>query len=132
MVHPRTGVVLHPSGGALGKLILPFQLGVGGRMGPGTQWMSWISRTDWVRAVRFLIEAPSVSGPVNLTAPEPATNATFTATLGRVLRRPTVMPVPTAALQLAFGEMATWTILASQRALPRVLERAGFQWKHLR
>lgn len=130
VVHIRTGLVLSPDGGALGKMILPFKAGVGGRMGSGRQWMSWISRTDWVRAVRFAIESPGLSGAVNLTGPEPVTNATFTSTLARILRRPAVMPVPAFALKAVFGEMAEGTILASQRVMPRALEAAGFQWKH--
>lgn len=126
----RTGIVLNPDGGALGKMILPFKAGLGGELGPGTQWMSWISRTDWVRAVQFIIGAPGISGAVNLTAPEPVTNSTFAETMGNVLHRPTLMPVPAFGLTLLYGEMAEGTILASQRVLPRVLEGAGFAFSH--
>lgn len=126
VVHLRTGIVLSPRGGALGKMMLPFQAGVGGRLGSGRQWMSWISRHDWIRAVQFLLRSPGVGGAVNLTAPEPATNATFTSTLGRVLRRPAVVPVPAVALRMIYGEMADAALLASQRVLPHALERAGF------
>ncbi len=130
VVKIRTGLVLSPDGGALGKMLLPFKLGVGGRIGAGTQWMSWISREDWVRAVAFILERPGISGAVNLAGPEPVTNATFASTLGRILRRPAVMPVPAFAVRALFGEMAEGTILASQRVLPKVLERAGFQFAH--
>lgn len=130
VVHLRTGIVLNPGGGALGKMLLPFQSGVGGRLGNGAQWMSWISREDWIGAAHFALQSPGVHGAVNLTAPEPVTNATFTSTLGRVLHRPTVAAVPAFALRALFGEMATATIFASQRATPRVLEGAGFQFAH--
>ena len=126
----RTGLVLNPEGGALGKMIGPFKAGLGGTLGPGTQWMSWISRTDWVRAVQFIIGTPEISGPVNLTAPGPVTNSIFTSTLGLVLGRATVMPVPAFGLTLLYGEMAEGTILASQRVMPRVLEAAGFDFSH--
>ncbi|MBX3174293.1 MAG: TIGR01777 family oxidoreductase [Gemmatimonadaceae bacterium] len=126
----RTGVVLNPGGGALGKMLLPFQAGVGGKLGSGKQWMSWISREDWVGAVQFALMHDSLSGPVNLVAPEAATNATFTSTLARVLGRPALIPVPEFALGAVFGEMARGTILASQRAQPTVLTRAGFAFEH--
>ena len=130
VVHLRTGIVLNPGGGALGKMLLPFQAGVGGRLGSGKAWMSWISREDWIGAVHFALQTPSVAGPVNLTAPEPVTGATFAAALARVLRRPALFPVPELALTAIFGEMARNTILASQRALPKALERAGFRFAH--
>ncbi len=130
VVHLRTGVVLNPEGGALGKMLLPFQLGVGGRLGPGTQWLSWISRHDLVRAMLFAVESPELSGPVNATAPEPVTNATFASTLGRVLRRPAALPAPTFALRAVYGRMAVETILASQRVRSRALEAAGFAFTH--
>jgi uncharacterized protein len=126
----RFGVVLSPRGGALGKLLLPFRMGVGGRVGSGRQWMSWVSHTDAVRAIRFALENEQLDGACNVTAPNPATNADFTRALGRALHRPTPFPVPAAALRLAFGEMADATLLASQRALPRRLEAAGFAFRH--
>lgn len=130
VVYLRTGIVLNPGGGALGKMLLPFQAGVGGRLGSGKQWMSWISREDWIGAVHFALQSAGVSGALNLTAPEPVTNATFTEMMGRVLHRPTVFPVPAFALTTLFGEMARGTILASQRALPKALEQAGFTFAH--
>jgi len=130
VVHIRTGIVLNPAGGALGKMLLPFQAGVGGRLGSGKQWMSWISREDWIGAVYFLLQREGLEGVFNLTAPEPVTNATFTEAMGRVLHRPTVLPVPAFALTTIFGEMARGTILASQRAVPKALEGAGFEFAH--
>jgi len=126
VVHLRTGIVLSPNGGMLERLLLPFKLGVGGRLGSGEQWLSWIAIADYVEALVFLLDADAVSGPVNLVAPNPATNAEFTAALGRVLGRPTVLTVPKVAMSLAFGEMADDTILASQRVRPRRLLEAGF------
>ncbi|MBL8997176.1 MAG: TIGR01777 family oxidoreductase [Gemmatimonadales bacterium] len=130
VVHLRTGIALNPRGGALGKMLLPFQLGVGGRLGSGHQWMSWISLHDLVRAFRFVMETPSISGPVNATAPEPVTNRTFTATLARVLKRPALVPVPAFALRALLGEMADGTVLASQRVRATVLAGAGFRFEH--
>ena len=130
VVLARTGIVLNPAGGALAKMLLPFQLGAGGRLGAGTQWMSWISREDYVGAVHHALQTPSVEGPMNVVAPEPVTNATFTGTLGRILRRPTLAAVPTFALRAMFGEMADGTVLASQRVRPTVLERSGFRFLH--
>jgi hypothetical protein len=128
----RTGVVLGGDGGALGRLLLPFRFGVGGRIGSGRQWMSWISREDAVRAIRFALDTPALSGPVNVTAPEPVRNREFAKTLGRVLRRPSVFPVPASVLKLIFGEMATNTILADQRVVPKRLAGAGFVFRHPR
>lgn len=125
----RTGIVLHPSGGVLQRLSPIFSLGGGGKIGSGKQWMSWIARTDWVRAVRFLMDANGAGG-VNVVAPDPATNAEFTETLGRVLKRPTLMTVPEFAVRLAFGEMGEATVLASQRVLPERLLGAGFQFQY--
>ncbi len=130
VVHLRTGVVLDPDGGALAKMLLPFRLGIGGPLGGGRQWMSWISREDFERVVEFAIATRDVEGPVNAVAPEPVTNATFAATLGRVLRRPAVIPVPALALVSLYGEMARGTILASQRVRPRALQDAGFAFRH--
>ena len=128
----RTGIVLGRAGGALARLLPPFRWGVGGRIGSGRQWMSWISLEDTVRAIRFAMETSAVRGAVNLVAPEPVRNAEFTGTLARVLRRPAFLPVPAAALKLVFGSMATNTILADQRGAPKRLAGAGFEFRHPR
>lgn len=130
VVHARTGIVLSPAGGALAKMLPPFQFGAGGRLGSGKQWMSWISREDWIGAVHHAMQTPSVSGPMNAVAPEPVTNATFTETMGRILHRPTLAAVPAFALRALFGAMADGTILASQRVRPSVLEASGFRFLH--
>ncbi len=127
-VQLRFGIVLSASGGALGKMLLPFKLGAGGQLGSGTQWMSWIGIHDLVRVVLLAIDTESMSGAYNATAPQPVTNAEFTATLGRVLHRPAIMPVPGFSLKLMFGEMAVSAMLASQRVLPARLEAAGFRF----
>jgi uncharacterized protein (TIGR01777 family) len=127
-VQLRFGIVLGLGGGVLAKMLPPFRMGVGGRLGAGTQWMSWISLHDLVRVIRYAIDNSALSGPVNTVAPQPVTNAEFTATLGRVLRRPAVVPVPAVALRALFGEMAGLTMLASQRVRPSHLEQAGFQF----
>jgi uncharacterized protein (TIGR01777 family) len=129
VVHLRFGVVLGPEG-ALKKMLPIFKLGLGGRLGwgrhGGQQWMSWISLGDAVRAMLFAIKTATLSGPVNLTAPEAVTNAEFTRALGRALHRPAVMPVPAFALRLMFGEMADEALLGSTRAVPGKLVEAGF------
>jgi uncharacterized protein (TIGR01777 family) len=125
----RFGIVLSPDGGALAKMLPAFRLGVGGRLGSGAQWMSWIGLHDLIRVIRFAIESDDMSGAVNAVAPEPVTNAVFTATLGRVLRRPALLPVPAFALRALFGEMAGLTMLASQRVIPTRLAHAGFQFE---
>jgi uncharacterized protein (TIGR01777 family) len=124
----RTGLVLG-SGGLLARMLPIFRLGVGGRLGSGRQYQPWISLTDEVDAIRFLVTAP-VSGPVNLTAPTPVTNTEFTAELGRVLHRPAVLPVPGPALWVVLGEFARVGVLAGQRAVPAVLTAAGFSFTH--
>lgn len=124
----RTGLVLARDGGVLTKFLLPFRLGIGGRLGSGDQWMSWIALADYVEAIGFLIRTESIVGPVNLTAPTPVTNAEFTRTLGIVLRRPALIPVPRFALKLAMGEMAEDTALASQRVRPRRLLENTFSF----
>jgi uncharacterized protein (TIGR01777 family) len=126
----RTGIVLSPAGGALQKMLTPFKLGLGGRVGSGSQWMSWIALDDWVRAAQFVISEDAVSGPVNLVAPSPVPNAEFTTTLARVLGRPTLGIVPERAVDLLFGEMGRATLLASQRVHPRRLVGAGFEFAH--
>lgn len=126
VVHLRTGLVLAREGGVLAKMLLPFRLGLGGPLGNGRQWMSWIALEDHVRAVRFLMRAAEVSGAVNLVAPAPVMQREFARVLGRVLGRPVVLPVPRFVLELALGEMADGALLASQRVQPGRLERAGF------
>ena len=126
----RSGVVLSAKGGALQKQLLPFKLGIGGRLGTGRQYLSWIAMTDHLAATRHVLATESLRGPVNVTA-VPVTNAEFTAALGRVLRRPPVMPVPTAALHLLFGrEMVSEMMLAGQRVLPAALEASGFRLRY--
>jgi uncharacterized protein (TIGR01777 family) len=113
-------------------MLAPFRFGVGGRIGSGRQWLSWIALDDALDAIRFLIGEPGLSGAFNVTAPEPVTNRDFTRVAGRVLHRPTFFTVPPIALRLMFGEMADRTLLASQRALPRRLLDAGFTFRHAR
>jgi uncharacterized protein len=129
VVHPRFGIVLSPAGGALGRMLLPFRLGFGGVLGPGTQYMSWIALDDVVAVVHHLLDRTSLEGPVNTVAPEPVTNATFTRTLGRVLDRPTLLPAPAFALRLALGEMADATLLSSARVRPERLLEAGYRFR---
>ena len=126
----RIGVVLSRSGGALARMLLPFRLGLGGRLGSGRQFMSWIALDDLISAIRFAIDTPTLSGPVNATAPEAVTNEVFTRTLGRVLGRPTLLPVPAFALRLAVGQMADEALLSSVRVRPRKLEDSGFSFRH--
>ena len=127
----RSGVVLTAKGGALKKQLLPFKLGIGGRLGRGTQWLSWISLEDEVAAIRHLLTTETANGPVNVTSPQPVTNAEFTATLAKVLKRPAFMPVPTPALHVLFGkEMTKEMLLGGQRVLPDVLDHSGFTFAH--
>lgn len=131
VVHPRIGIVLAANDGALAKMKTPFSLGVGGRIGDGRQYMSWISLDDVVEALLFALEREDVVGPVNLTAPHPVTNAEFTRALGHVLKRPTILPVPKFALRLGAGsEMADEMLLGGSNVIPRALETHGFRWKH--
>jgi uncharacterized protein (TIGR01777 family) len=124
----RTGVVLSRDGGALPRMLLPFRFGVGGRIGNGRHWLSWIDLDDMVRGIRFLIEHPEIRGPVNMVAPNPVTNREFTATVSEVMKKPALFPVPAFVLKAIFGEMAKETILGSQRAVPSVLVGAGFEF----
>ena len=130
VVHLRFGVVLDRRGGALAKMLPPFRFGLGGRLGSGRQWMSWISLRDVVRAALFLMEHDDLAGCFNLTAPNPVTNRTFTNALGHALHRPAILPVPEFALRAAFGAMADEGLLASCRALPSRLQQAGFIFEH--
>ena len=126
----RIGFVLSPRGGGLARMLPPFRMGLGGKVGSGRQWMSWISITDVVGAILHALATESLSGAVNAVAPHPVTNAEFTRTLGRVLGRPTIFPLPGFAARLAFGEMADVLLLASQRVQPGKLQLSGFQFRH--
>jgi uncharacterized protein (TIGR01777 family) len=130
VVHLRIGMVLDQSGGALARMRLPFRLGLGGRLGSGRQWLSWIHRDDLVAAIAFALATASLRGPVLAVAPEPVTNREFTRALGRALHRPAFLPVPAFALRLLLGAMADELLLASQRAVPRALAAAGFRFDH--
>ncbi|GAB1690313.1 TIGR01777 family oxidoreductase [Krasilnikovia sp. M28-CT-15] len=125
----RTGMPLDAHGGLLKPQLLPFRLGIGGKLGGGGQWVPWIALADWLDAIEMLLERADIAGPVNVVGPEPVTNAAFTAAFGRVLHRPTLMQIPGAALRLALGGLAD-EALRSQRVLPAVLRRAGFTWQH--
>lgn len=129
VVHARTGVVLSGEGGLLGRLLPVFRLGLGGRLGSGRQWMSWISLTDQIAALRFILH-DGISGPVNLTAPAPVTNAEFARALGRAVHRPAPFIVPAPVLRLALGEFADEGVLVGQRVLPDRLAKAGFTFRH--
>jgi uncharacterized protein (TIGR01777 family) len=126
----RFGIVLTPQGGALAKLLPVFRAGLGGRMGDGRQWMSWVSVDDAIGAILHVIENPQCSGPVNTVAPVPVTNAEFTMTLGEILHRPTVFTVPASILRLGLGAMADETLLESARALPTKLAATGYRFRH--
>ena len=128
-VHTRFGIILDDQGGALAKMLTPFRMGIGGRVGNGKQWMSWIALDDVVSGLKFLIGETSTRGPVNFVAPNPVNNAEFTKTLGRVLSRPTLFPVPEFGARLAFGEMADALLLSSQRVEPAVLKSKNFQFR---
>jgi uncharacterized protein (TIGR01777 family) len=130
VVHTRSGIVLSPDGGALKKQLPLFKLGLGGRFGSGRQWVSWMAIDDEVAAMMHLLTA-DVAGPVNLTSPHPVTNAEFTKTLGAVLHRPTVLPIPSLGPKLLVGsELAHVLLYESKRVVPRVLEASGFQFRH--
>ncbi len=128
VVNLRLGMVLDPRGGALRRMLLPFRLGLGGRLGHGRQWVAWITLADLLGAVRFVLEREDLAGPVLAVAPAPVTNRAFTAALAAALHRPAFLPAPAFALRLAFGEMADALLLASQRARPRRLLDAGFRF----
>ncbi len=126
----RTGIVLSKEGGALGTMLMPFKLGVGGVVGSGKQWMSWISLEDEIAIINYAIENENIRGAVNAVAPNPVTNEVFTKTLGEVLYRPTFLPLPEFAVSMVFGEMGDALLLASTRVLPKRLEEAGFEFKY--
>lgn len=127
VVSVRTGHVLDPRGGLLKRILTPFKLGVGGKLGSGQQWMSWIHLDDMANLLQFAMEKP-VSGPMNAVSPDPVTNAEFTRALASQLHRPAIFPVPRFALNLMFGEMAD-VIMGSQRVLPKTAESAGFRFR---
>ena len=129
VVHLRFGVVLSSDGGALKQMLPVFRAGLGGRLGSGRQWMSWISLSDLVRAISHVLRTDALEGPVILVAPIPVMNKEFTRALGHALRRPAVLPVPSFALRAAFGEMADAALLASTRAIPERLAASGFHFE---
>lgn len=126
----RTGIVLGRGGGALKSMLLPFRLGLGGRLGSGRQWMSWIHRDDLVGLILWALEKPDVHGAVNGTAPHPVTNRAFTRALGQAVHRPAIFPVPGFVLRLMMGELADELLLASQRVLPKVAESGGYEFRY--
>ena len=130
VVHPRFGMVIHPAGGALERMLPPFRLGLGGHLGNGQQWMSWISRDDAIGVVRAALANESMNGPVNATSPNPVRNSEFTHLLAAALHRPAVAAVPAFALELMFGELAREALLASQRMVPARLQELGFSFEH--
>ena len=129
VVRLRLGVVLSKRGGALKKMLLPFRLGLGGRIGDGRQWMSWVALADVVGAIEFALANETLRGAANLVAPEPALNRDFTKTLAKVLHRPAIFPVPKLAVHVLFGEMGDTLLLASQRVEPRKLRAAGYRFR---
>jgi hypothetical protein len=126
----RFGVILAGDGGALGKMLLPFRLGAGGRLGNGEQWMSWIDRDDAIRLILWAIDRGEARGVYNVTAPEPVRNREFTRALGTALHRPAVLPAPAFALKLLFGEMAGEMLLGGQRVLPVRAASEGFTFQY--
>jgi uncharacterized protein (TIGR01777 family) len=130
VVHLRTGLVLSAKGGAMGKMLLPFKFGIGGKIGSGHQYWSWISLDDICAVIVHCIDAPGLHGPVNAVSPSPVTNLEFTKTLGRVLGRPTIFPLPAFAARLVLGEMADALLLSSARVEPSKLMASRFVYKH--
>jgi uncharacterized protein (TIGR01777 family) len=130
VVNTRIGVVLSPKGGALAKMLLPFKLGVGGKIGNGRQYWSWVSLDDLVGIITHALMTESLRGPVNAVSPNPVTNLEFTKTLGRVLGRPTIFPMPAFAARLALGEMADELLLSSARVVPTKLQESRYQFRH--
>ncbi len=126
----RLGVILTKQGGIMGSMLMPFKLGLGGKVGAGNQVMSWVAMDDVVSAISFILSHQTLRGPINVVAPRPVTNAEFTKTLGRVLSRPTFMAMPTFAARLAFGEMADEMMLSSTRVAGKVLNDAGFRFQY--
>lgn len=130
VVNLRIGMVLDGQGGGLAKMLLPFKLGAGGILGDGQQYMSWVSLADVVGVIEFALQNEALKGPVNTVAPQAVTNYEFTKTLGKVLHRPTIFPMPAAAAKIVFGEMAEALLLASTRVEPKALISAGYAFKH--
>jgi uncharacterized protein (TIGR01777 family) len=128
--HLRTGIVLSPKGGALGAMLLPFKLGLGGRTGDGRQWMSWIDVQDMVGAIHHILKNDLIQGPVNMVAPRPVTNVEFATTLASVLSRPAIFPMPAFAAKLAFGEMGEELLLSSQKVEPGKLISSGYPFRY--
>jgi len=129
-VHPRLGVVLAKQGGALGQMLPIFRFALGGPLGNGSHWMSWISIEDTVRALVYMIENDTIADPVNLVAPEPVRNKHFTQTLASALKRPAIFRVPKFAMRLAYGQLADEALFASQRVQPKALLDSGFSFTH--
>jgi len=130
VLNTRFGVILDAHGGALAKMLPPFRAGLGGKIGSGKQWMSWIALDDVVGALKFALTNEALGGPVNFVAPNPVTNAEFTKTLGRVLSRPTLFPIPAFGVRLLFGEMGEALLLAGQRVAPKRLMTEGYQFQY--
>jgi uncharacterized protein (TIGR01777 family) len=130
VVRVRFGIILARHGGALPKMMLPFRFGLGGKLGTGEQWMSWITLQDVTSMLRFALENAAVSGAVNVVSPQPVRNAEFTEALGLAMRRPAALAAPAFALRLAMGEMAGTMLLASQRAMPAAMQKIGFHFQH--
>ena len=131
VVLPRFGIILAKQGGALPKMMLPFRLGVGGRIASGQQWMPWVALDDVVDIIKFVLSTRDVSGPVNVVAPEPVRNVEFTQALAEALHRPALFPTPAIALKLALGpEMTEALLLSSHRVVPAALTRAGYRFLH--
>jgi uncharacterized protein len=128
--HIRTGIVLSPKGGALGAMLVPFKLGLGGRTGSGRQWMSWIDVRDMVGAIHHILKNDLIQGPVNMVAPKPVTNAEFASTLAGVLSRPAIFPLPAFAVKLAFGEMGEELLLGSQKVEASKLISSGYPFRY--
>jgi len=130
VVNTRFGMILSPNGGAFKAMLLPFSLGLGGILGTGKQYMSWVHIEDVARAIVHILVTPSLTGAVNVVSPTPVTNAVFTQTLGKVLNRPTVLPAPTFALKALLGQLATELLLPSQQVVPEKLQASGFVFRH--
>ena len=126
----RTGVVLEKTGGALPEMMRPFRFFAGGPIGSGRQYIPWVHRRDWIEMVRWIVDTPAISGPIDVTAPHPVPNAEFARALGRAMHRPAFMPAPGFALRLMLGEMAGALLLSGQNAIPAKATRAGFQFKY--
>ncbi len=130
VVRARFGVILAKHGGALPQMMRPFQFGVGGKLGTGNQWMSWITLDDTITMLRLALENANITGPINVVSPQPVTNAEFTKILAAAMRRPALFPAPAVALRLILGEMADALLLSSQRALPAQLQKLNHQFQH--